>query len=79
MDVNLWELSQPLPVLQNCLMNVLGNLVGIKKSWPLICVGRFCQIRPGADPGWGKNTSRGFPSSKYFSFTLEGYSRNLNA
>ena len=38
----------------------------------------FCQIRPG-DPGWGKNRSRGSPSSTNFFFRPEGYSNKPNA
>ena len=36
----------------------LQNFEWIKNSWPLTCVRRFCKIRPGADPGRGKNRSR---------------------
>ena len=39
----------------------------------------FGQIRPGADPGRGKNKSRGSPSSKNFFFRPEGYNDKPNA
>ena len=44
----------------------------------------FGQIRPGADPGRGKNMSQGgggggSPSSMNFFFRPEGYSNKLNA
>ena len=39
----------------------------------------FGQICPGADPGRGKNGSRGSPSSRNFFFKPEGYSNKPNA
>ena len=46
---------------------------------PYKCCCFFGQIRPGADPGRGKNRSRGSPSSTNFFFRLEGYSNKPNA
>ena len=58
----------------------LRNLVGMKCSSFLTSdVVFFGQIRPGADPGWGKNRSMGCPSLKNFFFRLEGYSNKSNA
>ena len=42
----------------------LWNLVGMKYLWSLPSVVVFGQIRPGADPGRGKNRSRGVPFFK---------------
>ena len=47
-------------------------LVAMKYSWSLTSV-VFSQIRQNADPGRGKNRSRGPPSSRIF-FRPEGYS-----
>ena len=57
------------------------NLVGMKYSWSLTSVVQlfFRQIRPGEDPGRGKNRSQGSTSSTIFFFRLEGYSNKPNA
>ena len=46
---------------------------------PYKCCLFFSQIRPGVDPGRGKNRSRGSPSLRNFFFRPEGYSNKLNA
>ena len=54
---------------------------GWSTQGPLQVLLFFGQIRRGADPGRGKNRSRGggSPSSRNFFFSLEGYSNKPNA
>ena len=54
------------------------NLVGIKYSWSLTIVVYFDQICPDADSGRAKISHGEFPSSKYFTFRLEGCSKKKN-
>ena len=52
---------------------------GWSTQGPLQVLLFFGQIRPGADPGRGKNRSGGSPSSGNFFFRPEGYSNKPNA
>ena len=66
-------------LLQNRLMDFDETWYGWSTQGPLQVLLFFGQIRPGADPGWGKNRSRGSPSSGNFFFRPEGYSNKPNA
>ena len=66
-------------LLQNRLMDFDETWYGWSTQGPLQVLLFFGQIRPGADPGQGKNRSRGSPSSGNFFFRLEGYSNKPNA
>ena len=48
-------------LLQNRLMDFDETWYGWSTQGPLQVLLFFGQIRPGADPGWGKNRSRGVP------------------
>ena len=65
-------------LLQNRLMDFDETWYGKSTQGPLQVL-FFGQIRPGADPGRGKNRSRGSPSSGNFFFRPEGYSNKPNA
>ena len=63
-------------LLQNRLMDFDETLYG----WsPLQVLLFFSQIRPGVDPGRGKNRSQGSPSLGNFFFRPEGHSNKPNA
>ena len=64
---------------QNRLMDFDETWYGWSTQGPLQVLLFFGQIRRGADPGRGKNRSRGSPSSRNFFFSLEGYSNKPNA
>ena len=66
-------------LLQNRLMDFDETWYGWSTQGPLQVLLFFGQIRPGADPGRGKNRSRGSPSSGNFFFRPEGYSNKPNA
>ena len=66
-------------LLQNHLIDFDETWYGGSTQVPLQVLLFFGQIRPGADPGRGKNRSRGSPSSKNFFFRPEGYSNKPNA
>ena len=66
-------------LLQNRLMDFDETWYGWSTQGPLQVLLFFGQIRPGADPGRGKNRSRGSPSSGNFFFRPEGYSSKPNA
>ena len=51
-------------LLQNRLMDFDETWYGWSTQGPLQVLLFFGQIRPGADPGWGKNRSRGVPFFK---------------
>ena len=66
-------------LLQNHLMDFDETWYGWSTQGPLQVLLFFNQIRPGEDPGRGKNRSRGSPSSGNFFFRPEGYSNKPNA
>ena len=66
-------------LLQNRLMDFDETWYGWSTQGPLQVLLFFGQIRPGADPGRGKNRSRGSPSSGNFFFRPEGYRDKPNA
>ena len=66
-------------LLQNGLMDFDETWYGWSTQGALQVLLFFGQIRPGADPGRGKNGSRGSPSSGNFFFRPEGYSNKPNA
>ena len=66
-------------LLQNRLMDFDETWYGWSTKGPLQVLLFFGQIRPGADPGRGKNRSRGSPSSGNFFFRPEGYINKPNA
>ena len=65
-------------LLQNRLMDFDETWYGWSTQGPLQVLLFFSQIRPGADPGRGKNRSRGSPPSRNFFFRPEGYSNKPN-
>ena len=65
-------------LLQNRLMDFDETWYGWSTQGPLQVLLFLGQIRPGVDPGRGKNRSRGSPSSGNFLFRPEGYSNKPN-
>ena len=65
-------------LLQNRLMDFDETWYAWSTHGPLQVLLFLGQIRPGVDPGRGKNRSRGSPSSRNFFFRLEGYSDKPN-
>ena len=65
-------------LLQNRLMDFYETWYGWSTHGPLQVLLFFGQIPPGADPGRGKNRSRGVPLGNFF-FRPEGYSNKPNA
>ena len=66
-------------LLQNRLLDFDETWYGWSTQGPLQVLLFFGQIRPGADPGRGKNRSWGSPSSGNFFFSPGGYSNKPNA
>ena len=66
-------------LLQNRLMDFDKTWYAWSTHGPLQVLLFFGQIRPGVDPGRGKNRSRGPPFSKNFFFRPEDYSEEPNA
>ena len=66
-------------LLQNRLMDFDETWYGWSTQGLLQVLLFFGQIRPWADPGQGKNRSRGSPSSGNFFFRPEDYSNKPNA
>ena len=66
MHVYIWEYgnSHSQPLLQNCLKDVYGNLVGMKFSWPKLVLRLFIR----STLGQGKNESKRASKTKGFTW-----------